>query len=185
MLLHEGLKNLSSRLRPLLLVLGRVEIFANLRPHLRQSREAAVLAGRILREFVVQLRQFLFLDGLHLCRKGILLPGELFIRIFRFEGLRFAHVRAAQIFREAAERLLGPDVAHHIVRADGIAAVERCARELDLHVIAILRRAAFHGNIGRAAFAQFLDGSIDLGVADFDFVDRHGQILVVPQLKIG
>ena len=66
-----------------------------------------------------------------------------------------------------------------------IAAAYGNAGELDLHEVAVLRRAAFDRNEGGSVVAHFFDGLIHLRVAGFDRVHGDFQIFVIAELEFG
>src|SRR6185437_7898935 len=186
--LDQRLQNLFTRLRGLSLLFRSLKIGPDLASQFLESRNAATLARRILRKFIIQFGQLLLFDSrnfnLVCVRLALQALVRIILRVRRFKLFSLANGRTAQILAEACQRLLRSDVAEYIIRLYRIAPTMRRSVQLDLRVIAVLNGAPFDRHKRLTALAQFLNRLVHLRVIHIHRIDLHFQILIVCERKL-
>src|ERR1700722_1994705 len=189
MLLHQLFQDFVLGLPGLLLLLGSLQVFQDFLTHFLEIRDACCFARDFLREVIIHFGKLLFFYTLNFDDVIVGLTFQFFVRIIRGilspEFLGFAGFRAAQVFGEAFEGLLGADVAHDVVGFDRLAFAHRSAVQFHQHKIPIFGWPVLDRNESRRAFTHFFDRFVYLRFAGLDRIDLHFQVLVLAQLKFG
>ena len=167
--------------------MARSSACADARLDLRAQLVQRVVAAGLDREVVVQLRQALLLDLLHLHgERGVLareLLGRVVVREGELDGALLARGRARELLLEAGDQPAGAEL-HDLPAA--LAALE--GRPVDRpdvvhdHEVAVAR-LAFDGLERRERLADALELGLDLLVVDLRLAASHLDALVVAELR--